>query len=174
MLLECGYSSFWSRFYCCICAAFFLHGLSLFNLWWCSLYQGCVAGTQISGSSCRHLKFLPPTPSSEHFLLQLWNDLIYQKLKIIVLFVQIACPTNYVCWTGTRISGSSFTIWNFLTLAPATQNCLGSGCGSTALVCILIEISIDGSTKKALNTFLGKSIKKQIEKLIILWCKENL
>jgi len=24
----------------------------------------------------------------------------------IVIFVQLACLTNYVCWTGTQISGS--------------------------------------------------------------------
>jgi len=38
--------------------------------------------------------------------LRLQNDLVHCKVKDIVLFIQLACPTNYVCGTGTQISGS--------------------------------------------------------------------
>jgi len=32
---------------------------------------------------------------------------LHWKLKTIVLFVQLACPTKYVCGNGIQISGSS-------------------------------------------------------------------
>jgi len=38
------------------------------------------------------------------------SDLVHQKLKTIVLFLQLACPANSVCGIGTQISGSGCTI----------------------------------------------------------------
>jgi len=49
----------------------------------------------------RHLNFLALAPTSQSFWLWLQNDLVRWKLNAIVLFVQLACPTNYVCKTET-------------------------------------------------------------------------
>jgi len=67
-----------------------------------SCHQGCGAGTPISGpsSGSRHLKFL--APASTCFWLQLQTDLVHWKLKTIVLFVQLVCPTNYGCGTTSK------------------------------------------------------------------------
>jgi len=56
-----------------------------------SLKQRFPAGTQISGSGSRHLKFLAPvpTPTSKNFWLRLQTVLVSYKLKNIVLFVQL-------------------------------------------------------------------------------------
>ena len=56
--------------------------------------QGCGAGTEISDSGSRHLYFLAPAPTSLWLRNRLQNDLVHWKLKTIVLFVQVACPTN--------------------------------------------------------------------------------
>jgi len=54
-------------------------------------------------------KFLAPapTPTCKSFWLRFQIDLVNWKLKTIALFVQLACPTNIVCGTGTQFSGSS-------------------------------------------------------------------
>ena len=89
--------------------------------------QDCGAETPISssGTSSRHPKFLAPPQTSKIFSLRL-QDVLVKQLKTISLFVQLACYTKYVCWTGTQISGSSSTIHNFVTPAP--------GSSSTALI----------------------------------------
>ena len=92
------------------------------------LLQGCGAGTQISGSvsTSMHLKFLAPTPTSKSFWLRLQNDLVHQRLKTIVLFLQLTC-------SQTRLlnGNSNFRLHHskFLAPAPAIQNCLGSSYG---------------------------------------------
>jgi len=50
------------------------------------------------------------------------------------VFVQLSSSTNYVCSTGTRISGSGSTIQNFLAPPPDIQPCLSSDPVSTALL----------------------------------------
>jgi len=56
-----------------------------------SIKQFCEAGTQISGSGFRHLKFLAtdPAPTSENFWFRLQNELVSCKLENIFLFVQL-------------------------------------------------------------------------------------
>jgi len=68
--------------------------------------------TPVPVYSSKHLNFMAPdtAPTSKSFRLRLQNYFVHWKLKTIVLFVQLACPTNYVCGTGTQISGSSSTI----------------------------------------------------------------
>jgi len=60
--------------------------------------QGCGAGTQISCSCSRHLDFLASAP--ERFVP------LKTKNHCTELFVQLACPINFVCGTGNQIPGS--------------------------------------------------------------------
>jgi len=57
-----------------------------------------------------------------------WTGFASWKRKTVVLFAQLACPQNYVCGTGTKISGTGSTTWKFSAPdpVPAIQNCLGS------------------------------------------------
>jgi len=60
--------------------------------------QGCGAGTQISGSSSRHQFFwfwLQPLKVFGFGSRTSWP--IHERLKTIVLCVQLAYPTKYVC-----------------------------------------------------------------------------
>ena len=65
-----------------------------------AIHHGRGTGNQISGacsgSSSSHLTFLAPAPalSSERFLFWLQSHLAHWKLKINILFAQLACPTN--------------------------------------------------------------------------------
>ena len=71
---------------------------------------GCGAGTQISGSSSRHLNLLAPAP--ERFRpLTTKNHCNIGKTRF---------PTNYVCRTGSEISVSGSTVQNCLASAPRT------------------------------------------------------
>ena len=96
-----------------------------------SAYHGCGASTQISGSISGHLNFLAPAPTSRGFWLP-FRDNGLKNQKKIVLFAQLACPTNYRCGSGTQISSFGSTSWKFLTPTPAIQNCFNSG--STGLL----------------------------------------
>ena len=50
----------------------------------------------------------PPAPGIKNFWLQLrlQNHLVHWKRKNIILFVQLLCPANWGCGSGTQISGS--------------------------------------------------------------------
>ena len=81
-----------------------------------------------------------------------WKPSYYLK-------VQLACPTNFVCRTGTRMSGFGFTIQMFLALAPAIQNYLGSS--STAL--LKTHSLFKGVFSKFLGSFTLKSAPDAID-----------
>ena len=92
------------------------------------------AGTQSSGSgssSKKNLNFLVPAPTSRsfRFRLRLQNNVVNWKPKTIVILVKLAFAANYVCGSGTQISGCGSTVKKFLAPAPAIQNRLGSGSG---------------------------------------------
>ena len=99
------------------------------------------AGTQSSGSgsSSRHLNFLVPAPTSRsfRFRLRLQNNVVNWKPKTIVILVKLAFAANYVCGSGTQISGCGSTVKNFwLRLQPSKIAWVpvpGSCSGSTAL-----------------------------------------
>jgi len=46
--------------------------------------QGCGAGTDISGSSSRHLNFLAPAPTSRSFWIRPQNDFVHWTLKNVL------------------------------------------------------------------------------------------
>ena len=52
--------------------------------------------------------FLDSVPTLESFWFQTQSDLVHWKT--FVIFVQLACPKNYICGTRTQISGSGITI----------------------------------------------------------------
>jgi len=69
----------------------------------CHCSQGFEAWTQIlgSGSSSRHVYGLAPAPTYRSFWLRIENALANWIIKVIVFFVQLACPTKRFC--GTEI-----------------------------------------------------------------------
>jgi len=124
--------------------------------WSFSCYQGCGAGTQISGSSYRHLNFLAPAPTSRSSApaLERFGQL---KTKNYCIICTTRMPHNLLYGTGTQISSSSSgsTMQKFLApaAAPATQTCLVSGSGSTALAANTHCTFVSASWKRNCKSF---------------------
>jgi len=69
------------------------------------------------------LKFQAPAPGK----LSVCIDVVHRKLETIIIFAKLAFPTNYVCGTGTQISGSGSTAFAHTRFGDQGHNKGGKG-----------------------------------------------
>ena len=102
-----------------------------------SVYQGCGAGTQISGSgsSSGHLNFLVPAPTSRSFWLRLQNNLVQKIRKKHCIICMTRLPHKLSLW----IRNPNFRLWLRIWLHHLKD--FGSGSSHPKLLWLRIHIS---------------------------------